>query len=174
MTKPALSSVLLASAIVFTSQTAMAEDNVAACEIVVQQKIPIPEDPDQVEQELVTRDEEPKAAMIATFIPAADFISSVFDEEPGHLEEVEGYPIQALMCERRYLIPTEYDLRMIRTGVPFYLSQDFDSTESGLMAVFLKDDKYQYSYSGEELSEDGQEILDYRMSELNKDEDRQD
>lgn len=163
----------------FAFGLAVAEDNIAACEIVIQQEVELPKeqidkgaDKETENSEADNMETEEQAdtissPMIATFIPATDFIFSVFDEEPGHLKEVEGKSIQALMCERRYLVPTEFDLRLIQTRIPLYLSQDFDSPDSGLMSVFFKDDQYQYVYSGEEISEDALAILEDRMQMLN-------
>jgi hypothetical protein len=141
------------------SMSAAADDNIAACEIVVQQPVVSPDEKKESDAETTP--------MIATFIPAEDFIYSVFDAEDGHMTELDGHPIQALMCKRRYLIPTEFDLRLIETHIPLYLSQDFDSADSDLMAVYFKDDKYHYQYSGNDLSKDSLEILDVRMTTLN-------
>lgn len=141
------------------STNAWSDDNIAACEIVVQQKV-------TSQEELSDKDAD-DAPLIATFIPAEDFVFSVFDGEDGHLSEVNGHPIQALMCQRQYLIPTEFDLRLIETHVPLYLSQDFDSSDSDLMAVFYKDDEYHYQYSGKDLNEDSLDILKTRMKALN-------
>ena len=142
-----------------TSIAATADDNIAACEVVVQQPV--------VSSDEVKETDTEATPMIATFIPAEDFVYSVFDGEDGHLTEVDGHPIQALMCKRRYLIPTEFDLRLIETKIPLYLSQNFDSADSDLMALYFKDDKFQYQYSGSDLNEDSQEILDVRMKALN-------
>lgn len=155
-----IKSIIVTSFIIGSIQSpAYADDNIAACEIVVQKPVLPPEE--QKESDTET------APMIATFIPAEDFVFSVFDGEDGHLTEVEGNPIQALMCTRKSLIPTEFDLRLIETRIPLYLSQNFDSKDSDLMAVYFKDGKYEYQYSGNELSEDNLEILDVRMTALN-------
>ena len=142
---------------------AIADDNIAACEIVVQQPV-VSNDEAETDSAEAGLEGTP---MIATFIPAGEFVYSVFDEEPGHMTEVHGHPIQAIMCKRRYLVPTEFDLRLIETRIPLYLSQDFDSTSSDLMAVFFKDDKFRYEYSGKDLGSEAQEILEYRMEYLN-------
>jgi len=152
------------AALLLSGLPAFADDNIAACEVVIQQ--PILSDEEVAEAK--SADDDAKVTMIATFVPAEDFVFSVFDDEPGHLREVEGKPILAVMCQRKYLVPTEFDLRMIETGIPLYLSQNFDSTESDLMTVFLKDDQFQYQYSGADLSKDSQEILDIRLATLNE------
>lgn len=162
------------------SMNALADDNIAACEIVVQQPVISPDEKKEEESVDKKGEETDKimesvaeaTPMIATFIPAEDFIYSVFDGEDGHISEVDGHPIQALMCKRRYLIPTEFDLRLIETHIPLYLSQDFDSADSDLMAVYFKKDKYHYQYSGKDLSEDSLQILDVRMTTLNSQEEK--
>ena len=139
--------------------SAWADDNIAACEIVVQQPVMSSDEKKETDTETTP--------MIATFIPAEDFVYSVFDGEDGHLTEVDGHPIQALMCKRQYLVPTEFDLRLVETHIPLYLSQDFDSKDSDLMAVYFKEGKYEYQYSGKDLNADSLEILDVRMTTLN-------
>lgn len=167
ITKSLLASFLITGTISFK---ASADDNIAACEIVVQQPVISPDEEkseDQSNNSSEAADASSGSPMIATFIPADDFVFSVFDSEEGHLKEIDGKPIQALMCKRSYLVPTEFDLRLIETHIPLYLSQDFDSKDSDLMAVFFKDDKYHYQYSGHELSEDNVKILELRMDKLN-------
>lgn len=151
--------VITAMAAGVISTNSRSDDNIAACEIVVQQPVTSKEDLTDTDAEDVP--------LIATFMPAEDFVYSVFDGEDGHISEVNGHPIQALMCQRQYLVPTEFDLRLIETQVPLYLSQDFDSAESDLMAIFFKDDEYHYQYSGKDLSEDSLTILKTRMTALN-------
>lgn len=141
------------------SFSALADDNIAACEIVVQQPVISPEEEKETDTEATP--------MISTFFPADDFVYSVFDSTDGHLTEVDGHPIQAVMCKRRYLIPTEFDLRLIVTQIPLYLSQEFDSSDSDLMAVYFKEGKYEYRYSGSDLSDDSLEIMDIRIKTLN-------
>ncbi|RZV44735.1 MAG: hypothetical protein EX271_01095 [Acidimicrobiales bacterium] len=155
---------LLIGALASVSANSWSDDNIAACEIVVQQPVTSKTELSETEAE--------DAPLIATFIPAEEFVYSVFDGKNGHLTEVNGHPIQALMCQRRYLVPTEFDLRLIQTRVPLYLSQDFDSSESDLMAVFYKDDEYHYQYSGKELNDDNLEILKTRMKYLNTENDK--
>jgi hypothetical protein len=154
---------LISLALISVGTNALADDNIAACEVVLKQQI-LPEDERTSDP---ASDEVQDAPMIATFVPAEDFVFSVFDGEPGHLKAIDGKPIQAVMCRRNYIIPTEFDLRMIETGIPLYLSQNFDSADSDLMAVFLNEGQYQYQYSGADLSPDNLEILETRMATLN-------
>ena len=147
--KRLLKALLLASMISFP---AWAEDNIANCELVVQQPI----DPDATEN----------AAQIATFLPAGSFIFSVFGAKP-HMTEVDGKPIRAVMCIRKSVVPSEFDLKMIRTGIPLYLSPDFDSKDSAFLGVSKTEDEYAYSYDGPELSVSDLYLLKIRMKALN-------
>ncbi len=132
---------------------ASADDNIANCEIVVQTRIDKKEVGD-------------KAPVMATFMPATKFIFSVFDEKPGFLKQINGQPIRAVMCTRNSVIPTEFDLKIIRTSIPFYLSTDFDEQNSPFLAISKKDGKYVWDYSGPELSNDDKEALSLMMKEL--------
>ena len=132
---------------------ALAGDNIANCEIVVQQPI--------------ESGTEKQSAQIATFLPAGDFIFSVFDAEPEHLSEVDGKPIRAIMCTRSSVVPSEFDLKIIRTGIPLYLSPDFDAKKSPFLGISKIDGKYVYDYIGPDLSKDELELLTIRMKALN-------
>ncbi len=131
---------------------AQADDNIANCEIVVQQS--------------VEADAAEKSAQIATFMPAGDFIFSVFGAK-AHMTEVDGKPIRAVMCTRRSVIPSEFDLKIIRTGIPLYLSQDFDAKDSALLGISKSKTGYVYDYAGPDLSADDLELLNLRMKALN-------
>ena len=144
-----ISALLLASVI---SIPAQADDNIANCEIVVQQS--------------VEADAAENSAQIATFMPAGDFIFSVFGAKP-HMTEVDGKPIRAVMCKRGSVVPSEFDLKMIRTGIPLYLSQDFDAKDSALMSISKSDKGYAYDYAGPDMSADDLELLKLRMKVLN-------
>jgi len=139
---------------------ALADDNIANCEIVVQQAIEA--DPEQEGKQIEG------SAQIATFLPAADFIFSVFDAEEGHITEIDDKPIRAVMCVRSSVIPTEFDFKIIRTEVPFYLSPDFDAKNSALLGVSKSKDGYVYDYVGPDLPDDDIDLLKLRMKLLNK------
>ncbi len=137
---------------------AFADDNIANCEIVVQKEI-------KWEKEAETGAE--KIPLIAEFLPAFDFIFSVFDDEPGHLTMVDGRPIKALMCTRTHLVPTRFDELLIKTGIPFYVSPNFDAPDSALMAISKVDDVYVHDYLGPPLSAEDADILTARLEALN-------
>ena len=141
------------------SAPALADDNIANCEIVVLQAI----DPEAA-------DELAQTDPVATFLPAGDFIFSVFGTKP-HMTEIDGQPIRAVMCTRTSVVPSEFDLKMIRTGIPLYLSSDFDSNDSALLSVSKTEDSYTYSYAGPELSAGDTDLLELRMKALNNAED---
>ncbi len=166
-----LPSLLLA---VLLSPAAIADDNIANCEIVVQRPIAMTnaealEEKANAEED--SRKTDSQGAQIATFLPAADFIFSVFDAKTGHLTEIDGQPIRAVMCVRSSVIPTEFDLKIIRTGLPFYLSPDFDAKDSALMAIHSADGSFVYDYVGPDLSKDDIELLKLRMALFNQKED---
>ena len=138
---------------VFMSTHASADDNIANCEIVVQQPI--------------NADAEKNSAQIATFLPAGNFIFSVFNANSEHLTEIDGKPIRAVMCTRNSVVPSEFDLKVIRTGIPLYLSPNFDAKESPFLGISKLDGKYVYDYIGSDLSKDELELLTIRMKALN-------
>jgi len=143
----------------FIGLPALADDNIANCEIVVQQRLA----PDS---EANVTEQTEKPAQIATFMPAGDFIFSVFGSKP-HMSEVDGKPIRAVMCMRGSVVPSEFDLKIIRTGIPLYLSQDFDAKDSALMGISKTAKGYAYEYTGPDLSADDLELLKLRMKALN-------
>lgn len=125
--------------------TAMADDNIAACEIIVLRDI--------------EGDANEGSIQVASYHPAVDFIASVYDEEDGHMTKANDLAIRGLICVRDSVIPTLRDFPIIATGVPFSISQNFDSTTSGLMTVYFKDGTFQHQYSGPDLSAQEQATL---------------
>lgn len=122
-------------------------DNIAACEVIL--------------METVQEDGKDTDAQMASFRPAVDFLSSVYDDEDGYMTEIDGYKIRGVMCERPDVIPTLRDFPILATGLPFSLSQNFDSSESSLMTVYYKDDRFRHAYKGGPLPENKiAELLD--------------
>lgn len=113
-------------------------DNIAGCEVVL--------------MEPVLEDGKPTGAEMASFRPAASFLSSVYDDEDGFVDVLDGFEIRGIMCERRSLIPTLRDFQIAATGLPLAMSENFDSSESNLMTVFYKDGRFQHTYDGAPLS----------------------
>jgi len=128
-------------------------DNIAGCEVVLMEKIK------QEDNEGVTE--------IASFRPAADFIASAYDEETEILREIDGLPIRAIMCKRKSVVPGESDFPIVATGTPFMISQNFDSTESGLTTIYFKEGKFRSSYKGPDLPEDIAAEMETRLKAFN-------
>ena len=96
-------------------------DNIAACEAVIM------------------TDVEGGAATIASFRDASLFIASVMDEEQETLTQIDGFDIAALMCTRRSPIPKMSDVPLIRSGVPFVLSTDFESADAPTVNIAINE-----------------------------------
>ena len=144
--------VLIAALVISVSSPAFA-DNIANCEVVLMEKIK------QEDNEGVTE--------IASFRPAADFIASAYDNESDVLREIDGLPIRAIMCKRRSIIPSETDFPIVATGTPFMISQNFDSTETGLTTIYFKDGEFRSSYNGPGLSEEKEAEMKTRLQDFN-------
>ncbi len=99
------------------------------------------------------------AAEDAQFARAGAFMNSVYDEEKGHLSAVAETPVRAVMCTRRTLIPTLRDLPILQTGLPFAISEDFDSASSGLLTIYDTGKEFKAEYSGPKLSPQSEKEL---------------
>ena len=128
--------VLIAALLLSISMPAFA-DNIAGCEVVLMEKIK------QEDSEGVTE--------VASFRPAADFIASIYDDDIEVLREIDGLPIRAIMCKRQSVVPSLRDFPIVATGTPFMISQNFDSSESGLTTIYFKDGEFRSDYKGAEL-----------------------
>ncbi len=93
------------------------------------------------------------------FSEAAQFFESVYDAVPGHMETLADMPVRAILCRRDNLVPTMRDLPLLKTGLPLSLSQDFDSTTSGLLTLYDAGPDFKAEYSGPELSADDKKTL---------------
>lgn len=127
-------------------------DNVAHCEVVIM----------QVVNDETTAGE----AQVATFAPAVTFLSSLYDDEDGHITTINNQPIRAVLCRRNDVIPSESDYNIIATGIPFSLSQNFDSAETDSLTVYWKDGAFKSIHKGHPLSDEGQDILDTRLADF--------
>lgn len=143
---------IIAALLVSVSAPAWA-DNIAGCEVVLMEKIK------QEDNEGVTE--------IASFRPAADFIASAYDEETKVLRKIDGLPIRAVMCKRKNVVPSESDFPIIATGTPFMLSQNFDSTETGLTTIYFKEGEFRSNYKGPALSEEVKAEMAARLKSYN-------
>lgn len=154
MTFPRLIKLAAAIAIAATLHTPASADNVADCEVLLMQ--------------VVATDAGNGEAQIASYRPAVDFLGSLYDKKDGYITEIDGHPIRAVMCRRNDVIPAASDYPIMATGVPFILSQDFDSTDTDSLTMFWKDGVFDYVYKGYPLSDEGQKILDDRLSDFSK------
>jgi len=139
------------AAILMSAPAAWA-DNVAHCEALIMQAIPSEDGLGE--------------ARIASYRPAVDFLMSLYDEEEGHLAKINGYPIRAIMCRRNDVIPSESDYKILETGLPFVLSQNFDSSDTDSLTVYWKEDTLDYVYKGHPLSEEAQDTLEIRLADF--------
>lgn len=136
-------------ALIAFGQTAQAAD-APDCQILIMEPLEVKDAPGE--------------AMVASYFPAAEFIDSVQDDAPDHLSEVNGQKIRALMCTRNDVLPAESDYDFLGTGIPFVLSQDFDSPDTDSLTLYWKDGQIEHVYKGEPLSEEGQVTLDTRLA----------
>jgi len=96
---------------------------------------------------------------MASFRPAAEFMSSVYDDAEGHVDNIDGHAIRGVLCQRTNVIPSLRDFPIIATGIPFSLSDNFDRPDSQLVTVYFKDDAFQHKYAGKDLSKDDKTAL---------------
>ena len=106
----------------------------------------------------------PGEAIVASYFPAKDFIASAKDDAPEHISALNGQKIRALMCTRNDVIPAESDYDFLATGIPFVLSQDFDSPDTDSLTLYWKDGQIEHVYKGHPLSDEAQGILDSRLA----------
>ena len=135
------------------SQVANAADNMADCEAVM------------VEQ--VMEDGEPTGAVMQTFAPAVDVLTTIYDDEDGFLEEIDGRKVKAILCQRSSVIPTLRDFPILATGIPFAISTDFEAADSRSVTMFYKDGEFQQVFKGTELPDDEQAELDDAIEVFN-------
>jgi len=130
-------------------------DNVAHCEILL--------------TEIVTEENSDVKTQIASYRPAVGFLASLYDDETDqHMTHVDNYPIRAVLCRRNDVIPAESDYNIMATGIPFILSQDFDSPDTDSLTLYWKDGAFDYVYKGHPLSEDSQSALDTRLTDFSE------
>lgn len=123
-----------------------AADNIAACEVLIAERI---------EDEATGG-----SALISSYRPAGEFMSTVYDDEPGHLREIDGHNIRAVLCERKSAVPSLRDYPILETGIPLSLSQNFDSARSDVVIIRFKDGEFRASYTGPGLTAQTQDELD--------------
>jgi len=143
-------------ALTFTAPLAAA-DNIANCEVILMETI---------------EDESGNgSAQIASYRPAGDFIASVYNDDVKIINDIDGLPVRALLCSRKNVIISDTDFKLLATGVPFILSQNFDSATSDLLTYFFKNGQFQYTHKGKGLSEENLQLLAKRLENFNSRED---
>lgn len=131
------------------SPTLATADNIADCEIVLMETI---------------EDESGRGgAQVASYRPATEFMESIYLDDKTPLLKVDDLNIQAVMCKRFDVIPTKEDFKIVATGIPFFLSQSFESKDTDLVTVFFKDGEFQHVYTGPGLSEETTTLLKERL-----------
>jgi len=132
---------------------AWSTDSVSSCEVMMVEKLDI--------------DGEDKKAVMQSFAPADDFLTSVYDAKTDIIREVEGRKIQAVLCQRSEVIPTLRDFQILASGIPMAISTDFDTSDSRSVTIYFKDSKFHSVVKGPDLSEDEQAELADMMSVFN-------
>lgn len=147
--------ILSTAALIFLTAAPAFAENIAKCDVAV-------------EATLTHEDEtEIEGAKMMTYMPATDFMISIYDEQPGHMTEIDGQPIVTVLCERKTIIPSLRDFTILETGLPLALAQDFDSAESGIMILYFKDGKFIADHDGPALSEKEEAQLKDRLDIFN-------
>ena len=114
-------------------------DNIADCEVFLRQPVML--------------DGEKTGAFIDTYVPATEFIDSVYDDKDGFETHIDGEPIKAVFCTRHSVIPSLRDFPILATGLPFVVSTDFDSSESSIVTIYYTNGQFNHVYNGPDLSE---------------------
>jgi len=116
--------------------TAMA-GNVANCEIAVSKPVLL--------------EGQKTGAHIQTYMLASDYIGSVYDDQDGHLTEIDQGKILALYCTRQDVIATLRDFPLMATGIPMALSTDFETKGTPLIYYFYADGAFRHVYEGPDM-----------------------
>jgi len=144
---------LLIAALLLSITAPALADNIAGCEVVL--------------METIKQEGLEGTAEVASFRPAEDFIASIYDDETEILREIDGLPIRAIMCKRKSVIPSLQDFSIVATGTPFMISQNFESSESGLTTIYFKNGEFRSSYKGPDLDEDTAAEITERLEAFN-------
>ncbi len=114
-------------------------------------------------------DEAGGGADISSFRDPADFFVGVYDDEAEVVTEIDGFPIRAIICERRELMPDEDDYAILATGVMLSLSQQFDSKSSDMLSIVWYDGRFRWQWkSDEEMDPEMKDALVQRLAEFSE------
>ncbi len=147
--KKLILSIMVAAGFAATAQA----DNVADCEVLIQKPVEL--------------DGVKTSAYMKTYVPAIDFIASVYDDEAGHETQALGHDIKVLFCTRHNLIPTLRDFPLLATGIPMAVSPNFDASDSPIIYYFHDGEKFIHVYEGPDLSDDNAAKLTDAMDAFN-------
>lgn len=145
---------LITTAAILSAAMPAHAGNIADCEVVIMEYV---------------SDEDGGGMTVASFRPAGDFLESVYTDSIEIVREIDGSPIRAIMCRRNDLVPDKDDFALVATGIPFALSQDFDTDQSDSLTVYFKDGKFQYKYaSAYPMNDEVKDLLDAQMKAFTK------
>ncbi|GHA96778.1 hypothetical protein GCM10009069_19770 [Algimonas arctica] len=86
---------------------------------------------------------------VASYRPADNFLSGVYDANTPLTLKEDGAPIRGIICARNDLVPTEKDYAMLATGIPLSLSQNFDSADSDILTVYFRAGAFTHKYTSD-------------------------
>lgn len=104
---------------------------------------------------------------VASYRPAGEFLDGVYSPKvPLRLTDGDA-PIRGILCIRNDLVPTDRDYKILKTGIPLSLSQDFDSADSDIMTIFFADGGFRYKYtSGYPMSPEFKTTLEGQLTQF--------
>ena len=112
-------------------------------------------------------DEAGGGAEISSFRDPTDFFMGVYDPDAPVITEIGNFPIKAIICERRDLMPDEDDYAILATGVMLSLSQAFDSKRSDMLSVKWIDGRFRWQWkSADEIDPDMRDALVQRLADF--------
>lgn len=142
---------LTLSGLAFAASTAPALANLAACEVVITERV---------------EDEYGGGIEIASYRPAGAFMASVYGDASEPLYKIGEHAIKGVLCKRNDIVPTDLDYAIVATGIPLVLSQDFDSADSDSLTVYFKDGAFQDLHKGPIMSQETRAQLDARLADF--------
>ncbi len=122
---------LVATTAILLTPTLAAAGDLSHCEIVVINDV-VDEDGDHM--------------TVASYRAADGFLTGVYDPDVDLVVEDNGHAIRGLICVRNDLVLTEKDYAILATGIPFSLSQDFDSSNSDILTLYFRDGAFRHTY----------------------------
>ena len=112
-------------------------------------------------------DENGGGADISSFRDPTDFFMGIYDEDTEPVTEIGGFPIRAIICERRDLMPDEDDYAILASGVMLSLSQAFDSKQSDMLTVKWIDGRFRWQWkSADPIDPDMRDALVERLADF--------